>query len=125
MPYIQHRSSPPLRYQPAKPRPRPLLTIIIIPLTYNIAFGVIAGILSYVILNGGAWILRKVSGGRIVPANYDLAETWTVPPGGIVPGWVKALQGRNRTEDVVPMEQRPAHSPSLDEHTKGSLASEL
>ena len=101
------------------------LTIIIIPLTYNIAFGVIAGILSYVILNGGAWILRKVSGGRIVPANYDLAETWTVPPGGIVPGWVKALQGRNRTEEVVPMEQRPAHSPSLDEHTKGSLASEL
>ncbi|TBU27120.1 xanthine/uracil permease [Dichomitus squalens] len=98
------------------------LTIITIPLTYNIAYGVIAGILSYVLLNGGAWIIRKVSGGRIVPANYDLAETWVIPPGGIVPGWVKALQGRNRREEIVPMEQRPAHSPSLEEHTKGSFA---
>ncbi|KAM5530580.1 hypothetical protein V8D89_015739 [Ganoderma adspersum] len=101
------------------------LTIIIIPLTYNIAYGVIAGIFSYILLNGTAWGLRKVSGGRIVPPNYDLAEKWVVPPGGITPGWVKALRrGRNRpAEEPVQVEQEQRlekEPPSIDEHTKGS-----
>ncbi|KAI0699499.1 xanthine/uracil permease [Cerioporus squamosus] len=97
------------------------LTVIIIPLTYNIAYGVIAGIISYVLLNGGAWVLRKATGGRLVPPNYDMAETWVIPPGGIVPGWVKALTGRGTSQHDVPLE--PRESPSLDErsHTKGSL----
>ncbi|KAF9530671.1 xanthine/uracil permease [Crepidotus variabilis] len=64
------------------------LTIIIIPLTYNIAYGVIAGILSYILLNGIPLILKKVSGGRLVPADYELAEEWVIPPGGITPPWV-------------------------------------
>ncbi|RPD56806.1 xanthine/uracil permease [Lentinus tigrinus ALCF2SS1-7] len=100
------------------------LTIIIIPLTYNIAYGVIAGIISYVLINGGAWIIRKATGGRIVPPSYDMAEQWVIPPGGIVPGWVKALirlSGRGYADNDVPLEQR--ESPSLDErsHTKDSL----
>ena len=95
--------------------------IIMIPLSYNIAYGVIAGILSYVLINGGAWLIRKATFGRIVPPNYDVAETWVVPPGGIVPGWVKVLQNRGRQTGDVPLE--PRESPSLDErsHTKGSL----
>ena len=99
------------------------LTLILIPLTYNIAYGVIAGILSYVLLNGGAWVLRKISGGRIVPPNYEMAETWVIPPGGIVPTWIKVVTGRGRRTNDVPMEERERESPSLDErsHTKASL----
>ena len=101
------------------------LTIIIIPLTYNIAYGVIAGIFSYILLNGTAWGLRKVSGGRIVPPNYDLAEKWVVPPGGITPGWVKALRrGRNPPAEEPAQVGHEQHlekePPSIDEHTKGS-----
>lgn len=88
------------------------LTIIIIPLTYkyashtfllcsvltevssrhSIAYGVIAGIISYLLLNGIPWILRKVSNDRIVPPTYGSAEPWVIPPGSIVPGWMYVLR---------------------------------
>ena len=84
------------------------LTLIIIPLTYkyvlisnnlylstlnadrncSIAYGVIAGIISYVLLNGVAWALRKISGDRIAPPALDASEPWVIPPGGIVPTWM-------------------------------------
>ncbi|KDR72982.1 hypothetical protein GALMADRAFT_142684 [Galerina marginata CBS 339.88] len=74
------------------------LTLIIIPLTYNIAYGVIAGVLSYVLLNGIPLLIKKVSGGRIVPHDYDRAEEWVIPPGGILPPWISKLRGRNAPE---------------------------
>jgi len=70
------------------------LTIIIIPLSYNIAYGVIAGVLSFILINGTAWVLRKLSGDRIVPPNMEAAEPWVIPPGGIVPVWFQKLTGR-------------------------------
>ncbi|KAF8896859.1 xanthine/uracil permease [Gymnopilus junonius] len=70
------------------------LTLIIIPLTYNIAYGVIAGILSYILLNGIPLAIRKASGGRIVPNDYDMSEAWVIPPGGILPPWLNKLLGR-------------------------------
>ena len=81
----------------------------------SIAYGVIAGIATYLIINGPAWALRKISGGRIAPPNYDLAERWVVPPGGIVPGWVRALTGRPPVHEEVRMERREVESPSLEE----------
>jgi len=67
------------------------LTIIITPFTFNIAYGVIAGICSYALINSVPWILRKVSNGRISPPKYDAAEPWVVPPGGMTPPWIKKL----------------------------------
>jgi len=69
------------------------LTIITIPLTYNIAYGVIAGIFSYILLNGVPWVLRKVTGDRLVPRNYENAEKWVVPPGGLIPVWMRYVHG--------------------------------
>jgi adenine/guanine/hypoxanthine permease len=65
-------------------------SIMIYPLFYyfSIAYGVIVGVLSYVILNGIPLALRKLSGDRIVPPNFDASEPWVVPPGGIVPIWM-------------------------------------
>ncbi|GJE93588.1 xanthine/uracil permease [Phanerochaete sordida] len=70
------------------------LTLIIIPLTYNIAYGVIAGIISFVLINGVAWALRKVSGERWAPPNYEASEPWVIPPGSIVPTWMRFIAGR-------------------------------
>jgi len=70
------------------------LTIIIIPLSFNIAYGVIAGVGSYIILNAIPLAIRKLSGDRIVPANIDAKEPWIIPPGGIVPVWIQKLTGR-------------------------------
>ncbi|KAJ5951927.1 Xanthine/uracil/vitamin C permease [Penicillium vulpinum] len=72
------------------------LTIAIMPFTYSIAYGLIAGILSYITLNGFAWSLDKISGGRIVPPNKDESDPWTWKiKGGLLPPWVKrALHGK-------------------------------
>ncbi|KKK16276.1 hypothetical protein ARAM_003169 [Aspergillus rambellii] len=66
------------------------LTIAIMPFTYSIAYGLIAGIMSYIILNGGVFIIEKLSGGRIVPPNKaEDHEPWTWKlPGGFLPPWV-------------------------------------
>ncbi|KAH8827191.1 purine transporter [Flagelloscypha sp. PMI_526] len=83
------------------------LTLIIIPLTYNIAYGVIAGILSYMILNGIPWILTK---------------EFIVPAGGIVPPWI-FLDARSSTEDVA-MEDRGTEEHSnheVGQHSQTSV----
>ncbi|KAK5071306.1 hypothetical protein LTR64_007809 [Lithohypha guttulata] len=68
------------------------LTIAIMPFTYSIAYGLIAGIVSYIIINTIAWILLKASGGRIRPKDYDLKEPWTYKlEGGLLPPWVTRL----------------------------------
>jgi hypothetical protein len=43
------------------------------------------------LLNGIPLVLKKISGGRIVPPEYEKAEPWVIPPGGIVPRWVYVL----------------------------------
>lgn len=65
------------------------LTIIMIPLTYNIAYGVIAGIMSFIILNGIPLAIKKATGGRIVPGTIEDSEPWVIPPGSILPGWTR------------------------------------
>lgn len=57
----------------------------------SIAYGVIAGVLSYLLLNGIPLVIKRISGGRLLPSNYEDSEKWTVPPGGIVPAWMYAL----------------------------------
>ena len=63
---------------------------------FSIAYGVIAGIFSYIILNGIPLALRKASGGRIVPGNYEFAEPWVIPPGSIIPYWMRVLLFRSQ-----------------------------
>jgi AGZA family xanthine/uracil permease-like MFS transporter len=72
------------------------LTMAIMPFTYSIAYGLIAGVISYIVLNTLAWVLAKVSGGRIVPYDYEQKDYWTYKVrGGLLPGWVKrAAKGK-------------------------------
>ncbi|KAL4972042.1 hypothetical protein BDW66DRAFT_145011 [Aspergillus desertorum] len=73
------------------------LTIAIMPFTYSIADGLIAGILSYIIINGGVWVVAKLTGGRISPPNREEEHepwTWKIP-GGFFPPWlVRAVHGK-------------------------------
>ncbi|KAJ3726859.1 permease family-domain-containing protein [Lentinula raphanica] len=89
------------------------ITLIIIPLSYNIAYGLIAGILSYVAINFIPWVIRKLSNERIVPPNYDASEEWTIPPGSIFPLWILQITGRAPpTEEGLVLEERyaPRHA---------------
>ncbi|KAF2690300.1 xanthine/uracil permease family protein-like protein [Lentithecium fluviatile CBS 122367] len=68
------------------------LTIAVMPFTYSIAYGLIAGIMSYIIINTLVFIVEKASGGRFVPANKEDKDPWTYRiPGGLRPPWVRRL----------------------------------
>ncbi|KAJ9232291.1 hypothetical protein DTO169E5_7593 [Paecilomyces variotii] len=68
------------------------VTLVVMPFTYSIAYGLISGIVTYVILNTFTWLVDKVSGGRITPANRHLKDPWTYKiPGGILPAWIVRL----------------------------------
>jgi AGZA family xanthine/uracil permease-like MFS transporter len=72
------------------------LTLAIMPFTYSIAYGLITGIVTYIILNVGAWLIAKASGGSIMPHDYEHKDYWTYRArGGLLPGWVKrAAKGK-------------------------------
>ncbi|KIK69176.1 hypothetical protein GYMLUDRAFT_35245 [Collybiopsis luxurians FD-317 M1] len=91
------------------------ITLIIIPLSYNIAYGLIAGILTYLAINFIPWAIRKLSRERIVPPNYDASEEWVLPPGSIFPFWILKLTGRAPPpeEGLVLEERYPRHA-SID-----------
>ncbi|CBF80746.1 hypothetical protein AN8534.2 [Aspergillus nidulans FGSC A4] len=99
------------------------LTISLMPFTYSIADGLIAGILSYILINGGVWIVAKLTGGRISPPNREEEHepwTWKIP-GGFFPPWlVRAVHGKKdfwRAED-------DANDLSLGVMPHGSLSSQ-
>ncbi|KAJ7642216.1 permease family-domain-containing protein [Roridomyces roridus] len=94
------------------------LTLIIIPLSYNIAYGVIAGVLSYIILRALPWAIARLSKGHIVPPNIDAAEEWSVPPGGIMPFWMRMLVRRaNRGGDL----EMNASDSGSSQHERGRV----
>ena len=72
------------------------LTIAIMPFTYSIAYGLIAGIMSYIVLNMTVFVLEKASGGRIKPPEKELKDPWTYKiEGGLLPPWVtRAAKGK-------------------------------
>ena len=72
------------------------LTIAIMPFTYSIAYGLIAGIMSYIILNTTVWAIEKTTGGRIRPKDKEEKEFWTYKiEGGLLPPWlVRASKGK-------------------------------
>ncbi|PNS14782.1 hypothetical protein CAC42_2011 [Sphaceloma murrayae] len=54
------------------------ITLMFMPFSYSIAYGLIAGLLSYTVINTTIWVLQKVSGGRITPPDYAEKEFWSL-----------------------------------------------
>jgi AGZA family xanthine/uracil permease-like MFS transporter len=82
------------------------ITLAVMPFTYSIAYGLIAGIVSYMIITTTTWFVEMVSGGRIVVPDRELREPWTWKvKGGLLPAWiVRAGKGKKDFwhEDPVP-----------------------
>jgi AGZA family xanthine/uracil permease-like MFS transporter len=71
------------------------VTIAAMPFTYSVAYGLIAGLFTYTVLNGLIYVTRLASGGRIEPPDADAAEYWTYKPtGGIPPWFIRAKQAK-------------------------------
>ncbi|RIB27545.1 permease family-domain-containing protein [Gigaspora rosea] len=84
------------------------LTIAIMPLTYNVAYGLIAGIGSYIVINTFVWLIEKLSFGRISldKSKKDPWGNFSFGPGGegLAPPWfvpvVYKIRGIERTEKI-------------------------
>jgi AGZA family xanthine/uracil permease-like MFS transporter len=53
------------------------VTLMFMPFSYSIAYGLIAGILTYTIINTVTWAIAKISSNRILPPDYDNKEYWS------------------------------------------------
>lgn len=53
------------------------VTLAFMPLSYSVAYGLIAGLMTYTALNSLIWLTKKISRGRILPPDADMAEYWT------------------------------------------------
>ncbi|KND88521.1 putative xanthine/uracil permease [Tolypocladium ophioglossoides CBS 100239] len=72
------------------------IVMVFIPFSYSVAYGLIAGIFVYAVLNGLVGLVVYVSGGRIEPREYDLKEYWTWKGTGHAPWFVREIQARRR-----------------------------
>jgi len=91
------------------------LTIAMMPLSYSIAYGLIAGVGSYAAINGTVYILEIISGGRISPEDNDLREPWQnegFTAANVLPAWIQKLICKARGQvyvdplDVMEEEER-------------------
>ncbi|KAH7396691.1 permease family-domain-containing protein [Phaeosphaeria sp. MPI-PUGE-AT-0046c] len=101
------------------------LTIAVMPFTYSIAYGLIAGICSYIFINTSVYLVEKASGGRIVPHNKEEKEHWTWRiPGGFLPPWLQRLSSgkkdfwrENESSEGVNVQQGGHRSDDGSAHT--------
>ncbi|KAK3352181.1 xanthine/uracil permease family protein-like protein, partial [Lasiosphaeria hispida] len=52
------------------------VTLLFIPFSYSIAYGLIAGLITHAIINGTIFIIRKVSRDRLLPEDFNKREQW-------------------------------------------------
>ncbi|KAG8675976.1 hypothetical protein FPOAC2_02058 [Fusarium poae] len=70
-----------------------------IPFSYSVAYGLIAGVFVYAVLNGLVGIVVLVSRGYIEPSEYDLKEYWTWKGSGRAPWFIRAIRHRRNAEE--------------------------
>lgn len=87
------------------------VTIMFIPFSYSVAYGLIAGLFTYIIVNSLMWVFSKLTG--VMPYDYHLRQDWTINPGGRKP-WVyraykyiraKLQKSRGQTTEEVAVQE--------------------
>ncbi|KAK3997645.1 ubiquitin carboxyl-terminal hydrolase [Cladorrhinum sp. PSN332] len=68
------------------------VTLAFIPFSYSVAYGLIAGLFTYVALNLAIWMVITISRNTIVPKDYDMKEYWTWNPSGEQPWIMRAFK---------------------------------
>ncbi|KAI9806512.1 MAG: hypothetical protein M1833_003699 [Piccolia ochrophora] len=70
------------------------VTLAFMPFSYSIAYGLIAGMMTYAAINGLTYATTIISRGRIVPADQDEQEYWSYKPrGGTSPWFIRLVKG--------------------------------
>ncbi|KAF3047611.1 hypothetical protein E8E12_010832 [Didymella heteroderae] len=74
------------------------VTLMFMPFSYSIAYGLVAGIMCYAIINTFTWALGAVSRGRLLPPDYDDKEYWSFRADSArnQPWFIRAIKGDKR-----------------------------
>ncbi|KAG0050948.1 hypothetical protein BGZ83_004280 [Gryganskiella cystojenkinii] len=97
------------------------LTLAMMPLTYNIAYGLLGGLLAAVVINGTVWLVEKLSGGRWVKGQDPLEHAEhgvgagnseeTLPSPEVAAAAAKEAQGEEiELADKVPVNENATTS---------------
>jgi len=88
------------------------------PFTFNIAYGIIGGIGSYIVINGFIYILDKASGGRIKP-DESLREPYH-PAQNLLSPWVKSYYYKLRRINP-PKQDEVEEDVVIDDHAEKTV----
>ena len=90
------------------------VTMMTMPFTYSVAYGLIAGIVTYTTVNSLTYLTRIISGGRILTVDEDSKEYWTALPEGNLPWFVRAVKNPkeffNNEDRIDPHADKSYHS---------------
>ncbi|KAI8144270.1 permease family-domain-containing protein [Fennellomyces sp. T-0311] len=77
------------------------ITITVMPMTYSIAYGLIGGIVSYIVINGIIYLIDKATFGRIRP-DYSLRENWWTAAfsRSFLPHWMRYIYFKARGNPI-------------------------
>ncbi|KAH6840980.1 permease family-domain-containing protein [Chaetomium sp. MPI-CAGE-AT-0009] len=108
------------------------ITLAFIPFSFSCAYGLLGGLFAYIVINGAIYIVVKVSGDTITPANYELKEYWSWRPPGEKPwiaravirciDWARYRKDRdasfslNSRDDAMSTEQNRSDTTSKSDH---------
>ena len=102
------------------------VTIACMPFTYSVAYGLIAGLFTYTILNGLIYITKLASRGRIQPPDADLQDHWTYKSeGGVAPWFIRAAKGQvwNLRKTTIEIDEISVGSRATDKELVERMAS--
>ncbi|KAI0472156.1 xanthine/uracil permease family protein-like protein [Xylariaceae sp. FL0804] len=87
------------------------VTLAFMPFSYSVAYGLIAGMMVYVVLNTMIWIVVRATGGKVTPANWQEKEVYNFGMGKRdIPGWLKWIRKRVYGENP----QEPGRKETVD-----------
>ncbi|KLU91430.1 inner membrane protein yieG [Magnaporthiopsis poae ATCC 64411] len=99
------------------------VTIALIPFSYSVAYGLIAGIFTYTVLNSLIWLVIFISRGELEPKDYGLKEYWTWRPAGRKPWLIRLFtKGQYWAEERL-HSKRDAEEERSIQHSQRSAAS--
>ncbi|KAG0072277.1 hypothetical protein BGZ93_007297 [Podila epicladia] len=91
------------------------LTLAMMPLTYNIAYGLLGGLLAAVVINGTVWLVETLSRGRWLAPNKDERDpvmSFRMGPQGegVLPPWLVRLIRKLKGTDPLAKAEGGVHA---------------
>ncbi|KAF9294015.1 hypothetical protein BGZ74_011455 [Mortierella antarctica] len=91
------------------------LTLAMMPLTYNIAYGLLGGLLAAVVINGTVWLVETLSRGRCLAPNKDERDpvmSFRMGPQGegVLPPWLVRLIRKLKGTDPLAKAEGGVHA---------------